>query len=133
MAVMSAHAVLAILTGLMCGIAGTHHAQALRSDVKRLQRWDSLMSRLALILGEAAYALPDALEQAASESAPPDAYLRNLANAMRTQPLCSLEMLCAAQPLEGMEAECIHRMAAQLGRGSMESRLLAISQAQAAL
>ena len=123
------HTVLAVMAGLLCALAGWRRAGALQSEAARLQRWPRVLEHLALILSEGVLALPEALEQAATDALPPDELLRALAAALRTQPLTPLPTLYAAHAQPGPERDALSRLMGRLGRGSLETRCQAVSQA----
>ena len=123
------HTVLAMMAGLLCAMAGLRRASALQSTALRLRRWACAMEHLALILGEGASTLPEAFEQAATEALPPDELLRALAADLCAQPLTPLPTLYAARAVSGPEQDALTRLMSRLGRGSLEMRCQAVTQA----
>lgn len=122
-------AVLAVMAGLLCTLAGLRHASALRGNAARLTRWVSLLRRLTLLLREGTLSIPEALCQAADGGHQPDVMLRHLAAALRENPLCTLaEAYRAMQPDEA-ESLVVLRLLERLGQGTRESRCLAAEQA----
>ena len=122
-------AALAVMAGLLCALAGLRRAGALQAAATRLRRWSDVLEHLALILAEGASTLPEAFEQAATAPLPPDELLRALAADLRSQPLASLSDLYAARAEPGPERDALARLMARLGRGSLEARCQAVSQA----
>lgn len=120
---------LAIIAGLLCGIAGMRRATLLRRNAQLLRRWDALLRHLSLLLHQGGESLPQTLEAAATVDAPPDQLLRSLAQALRNAPLVPLEehfaRLCADSPAR----DALLRMARCLGRGELVSRCQAVDQA----
>ena len=121
-------AVLAVMAGMLCALAGWRHAAALRGSAARLRRWTEVLEHLALILSEGASTLPEAFEQAATGDLPPDELLRALAADLRRQPLTPLNELYAIRALTGPEGDALKRLMDRLGRGSLEMRCQAVSQ-----
>lgn len=124
-------AVLAIVSGLLAGLAGMQRARGLRQSAARLRRWEALLAHLGLLLSEAAYTLPEALRQVARQEGAPDEWLRALADAMTAGHGAEPEALLAAQPLPGPEAEVMARLLPRLTHGSLAARVQAVAQAQA--
>ena len=121
-------AVLAVMSGLLCALAGWRHAAALRTSAARLHRWTEVLAHLALILSEGASTLPEAFEPAATGDLQPDELLRSLATNLRSQPLTPLSALYAAHALPGAEGDALNRLMNRLGHGSLEMRCHAVSQ-----
>ena len=122
-------AALAVMAGLLCAAAGLRRAGALKGSAARLCRWAQVLEHLALILSEGASTLPEAFEQAATGPFAPDELLRALAADLRRQPLTPLPALYAAHAQPGPEQDALARLMNRLGRGSLEMRCQAISQA----
>lgn len=122
-------AILAVMAGLLCTLAGFRHASALRSDAARLARWVQLARRLALLLREGTLSIPEALCQAADEPHRPDELLRGLAAALRADPLRPLDEAYASLQADEAERPVVQRMLHRLGQGTLESRCLAVEQA----
>ena len=123
------HTVLAVMAGLLCAVAGLRRAASLQSTAARLRRWVDVLEHLALILSEGASTLPEAFERAATDSAAPDDLLRGLARDLRVQPLTPLPELYARLAQPGPEYDVHLRLMRRLGRGSLETRCQAVSQA----
>jgi len=117
---------LAVMAGLICGVMGMRQAQHIRQENATLRRWEIILRQLCLILQEGALPLPEALDQAADEATPADMLLRGLSARLRAEPLSSLSQLYAPQ---GKEGPVLARLFAGLAQGSLESRLLAATQA----
>lgn len=120
---------LAVMAGLLCGVAGLRQARQLTGGAARLRRLEELLRHLSLLLKESALSLPEALEQAASSASAADDLLRSLALRMRSQPLTPLCELYEVLHVSGPEAAALSRLMARLGRGSLESRCQAVDQA----
>ena len=121
-------AVLAMMAGLLCAFAGMKYASALKADASRLNRWVQLLRHLALLVREGTMALPEILWTVADESGQPDMLLREMARHMQTSPLLTMAeayLHCSAPTLE---KDVLSRMFARLGRGTKESRSLAVEQ-----
>ena len=122
-------AVLAIMAGLLCALAGARHAAAIKADAARLSRWIPLLQHLALLLREGTMSIPSALCAAADTTHAPDKLLRDmatcLADAPRMTPAEAFLQCSTASP----ETDTLHRMFQRLGRGSKDSRILAVEQA----
>ena len=54
-------AVLAVMAGLLCALAGLRHASGLSQEASRLRRWCQLLQHLALHLRQGVLSIPDAL------------------------------------------------------------------------
>lgn len=117
---------LAVMAGLICGVMGVRKAQCIRQENATLRRWEIILRRLCLILHEGALPLPEALEQAADEESSADKLLHYLSSHLRSEPLSSLSQLYTPQ---GKEGSVLVRLFSGLEQGSLESRLLAASQA----
>lgn len=121
-------AVLAVMAGLLCALAGMKYAAGLKAEALRLSRWEQLLRHLTLLLQEGTLSLPEALCTAADGAHPPDKLLREIAALVRRAPLTTLEaaylQLCADSP----EKPLLQRMFSRLGRGSKDSRALAAEQ-----
>ena len=121
-------AMLAVMAGMLCALAGWRHAAALRASAARLHRWTEVLEHLALILSEGTSTLPEAFERAATSPLGPDELLLSLAADLRRQPLTPLPSLYAAHALPGPEHDALVRLMNRLGRGSLEMRCQAVSQ-----
>lgn len=121
-------AVLAVMAGLLCALAGVKYASTLKGDANRLSRWVQLLRHLSLLLREGTMSIPEALCAAADGPHPPDKLLRDMAAKVQSAPMTTLEeaftQLCGDRP----ERALLQRMFSRLGRGSQESRCLALEQ-----
>lgn len=126
-------AVPAVMAGLLCGLCGLRYATALRGEATRLSRWSALLASLALILSERRLSLPDAMLAAADSNAPADTLLRQVAQAMQTSPMTQPEEAFDHLAISGAERGLLQRLFCRLGRGTLDSRLLALEQARAEL
>ena len=122
-------AVLAVMAGMLCALAGWRRSEALKGSAARLRRWDEVLEHLALILAEGTSTLPEAFEQAATASLAPDNLLRGLAKDLRAEPLTPLPALYARHAQPCAEHDALTRLMNRLGRGSLEMRCQAASQA----
>lgn len=122
-------AVLAVMAGLLCTLAGAKHANRLQYDANRLKRWTALLNHLELLLSEATLSIPQALCTAADSHLQPDILLRTMASAIQSQPLLSLEEAFLQCSQEVTEIPTLVRLFSRLGRGSKENRCLAVHQA----
>lgn len=123
-------AVLAVMAGLLCALAGLRRAASMRSAAERLRRWGQVLAHLALILLERTMSLQAALAAAADGTDAPDRLLRGIAQTLQAQPLSSLTDAFLSQCGDVPEKDVLARMFARLARGSLESRVQAIEQAQ---
>lgn len=121
---------LAVAAGLLTGVAGMRHARCLRQAAGQLRRWEALLARLALLLSEAAYTLPEALRQAAQQASAPDEWLRALADELVSAHGEEPAMPVLPCPLPAPEAEVMARLLPRLTHGSLAARVQAVSQAQ---
>ncbi len=121
-------AVLAVMAGLLCALAGMKHAASLQSNAVRLKRWVQLLSHLALLLKEGTLSIPDALCAAAHASSPPDSCLREMALRLTNTPLLTLQEAFNVCCGECAEREMLQRMFSRLSHGTKESRVLAVEQ-----
>lgn len=122
-------AALAVVAGMLCAVAGLRRAAVLKASAARSKRWAEVLEHLSLILSEGASTLPEAFEQAATDALPPDQLLRALAADLRAQPLTPLPALYAARAQPGPEQDALTRLMNRLGRGSLEARCQAATQA----
>lgn len=126
-------AVLAVMAGLLCALAGAKHAAALKGNAIRLSRWGPLLKRLTLLLHEGTMSLPQALCTAADGHALPDELLRDVASTLAANPLLSLSDAFKACHFDGTEQDVLVRLFSRLGHGSKDARCLALEQACAEL
>lgn len=119
-----------ICAALLCTLAGLHLSTHLRQEEQWLARWGEILQHLHLLMASCAYSLPEAFRLCADGHHPPDVLLRQLADELERTPLSSpgalTDKLC---PLVS-EKDIISRMMHLLGRGSLESRLLAVENAR---
>lgn len=125
--------VLAVAAGLLCALLGFRRAAALRAEEVRLRRWQELLAQLSLIISEATLSLPEAMCCAADGLGQADALLSSIAEDMLRDPLASPADAFAARCPPCPEREPLLRMLHRLGRGTLESRCLALEQCGAAL
>lgn len=126
-------AMLAVSAGLLCGVYGMHYAVNVKQDAQSLLRWTQLLENLSLIIREQALALPAALRQAADSSLEPDRLLHDVASALEAEPLLSLADAFRRCSRSASDNDVLYRLFIRLGRGSAESRLLALQQTRDAL
>lgn len=122
--------VLAIMAGLLCMLAGMKYAASLRAEAVRLSRWVQLLSHLALLLQEGTLSIPEAFLSAADRPSPPDQILRGTASLLAASPLLTPADAFRQSCSDCREKEPLLRLFARLGRGSKESRILALEQAR---
>ncbi len=121
-------AVLALMAGLLCALAGAKYAANLKGEATRLSRWVELLRHLALLLEEGTLPLPQALCTAADSSRPPDALLREISAIMQEEPLVTLEQAFLRCCSDWHEKPLLQRMFSRLGHGSKNNRQLAVEQ-----
>lgn len=122
-------AVIAVMAGLLCALAGVKHGASLNADAHRLARWCQLLRHLTLLLQEGALSIPEALCAATDGPHPPDKLLRQLAMTLRSSPMMTLAEAYHACASDCPERELLARMFTRIGQGSKESRVLALEQA----
>lgn len=122
-------AVIAVMAGLLCALAGVKHGASLKADALRLERWEQLLRHLTLLIQEGTMSIPEALCAAADGPHLPDKLLRNIAMKLHSVPLITLADAFHACSGECPEGEVLIRMFTRLGQGSKESRMLALEQA----
>lgn len=120
---------LAIMAGMLCALAGARHAASLKTDADRLSRWVPLLRHLALLLKEGTFSIPEALCAAADDMHAPDKLLRELAARLSSSPLLTPGEAFAQCASDCQEKAVLSRMFQRLGRGSKDSRILAVEQA----
>lgn len=120
-------AVIAVMAGLLCALAGVKHGASLKADANRLARWCQLLRHLTLLLQEGALSIPEAFCAAADGPHSPDKLLRQLAMTLRSSPMMTLAE--AYHACDCPEQELLTRMFTRLGQGSKESRVLALEEA----
>lgn len=119
----------ALMSCLAAGFLGTRWSSRMKADTARLADWLSLLDRLHLAMAEGTRSLPDALDAAAAHDVQPDLLLHTLAAGLRNDPTAELSVLYHAhQQNNTAEHSAIGQLMTELGRGSLESRLLAIDQ-----
>jgi stage III sporulation protein AB len=121
--------VLAIMAGLLCALAGARHAASLKTDASRLNRWAKLLRHLALLVKEGTFSIPEALCAAADDSHTPDKLLREMAARLTASPLLTPGEDFTQCADDCQEKTVLARMFGRLGRGSKDSRVLAVEQA----
>lgn len=124
---------LAMCAGLLCALYGLRASAHVKEEARRLARWAVLLPRLSLLIAEETLPLPEAMRLAADEPLPPDRLLHMVADAVCADPLSSLAEAFAQHCPPCAERETLLRMHERLGRGSAESRRLAVEQAADAL
>ena len=117
------------MAGLLCALAGARYASGIKKDAARLSRWVQLLHHLVLLLREGAMSIPEALCAAADESHIPDKLLREMAARLTALPMLTPAEAFSKHAPEGQEKAVLARMFHRLGRGSKESRILAVNQA----
>lgn len=122
-------AVLSIMAGLLCALAGFRHAAVLKGDAQRLRRWVQLLGHLSLLLQEGTLTIPEALSTAGDTSQPPDLLLQTLACELQKHPRTPLDEAFAKHCPSWAEQPTLTRMFTRLGRGTQASRCLAVEQA----
>ncbi len=123
-------AVLAVMAGLLCALAGMKHAASLKGDAARLGRWVQALMRLKLLLAEGTMSIPEALCAAADGQGSPDETLRSVAERTVVSPMTTLaESYMQCVNGDCPERELLQRMFARLGHGTKESRCLSVEQA----
>lgn len=123
-------AVLAVMAGLLCALLGFRQAAALTGEARRLRRWGMLLRRLAVLLREDGPPLPEALRLCADGNTPADTLLRDLAQAMRDNPLETPHSLYLRLSAPCVERDALSRMTSALGHGTLEARVLAVEAAE---
>lgn len=121
-------AVVAVMAGLLCTMAGMKHAASLKADARRLRRWGHILHHLALLLREGTLSIPSALCTAADGAHSPDKLLRDIAAKVQSTPLLTLTEAFRQCGGSCIESELLTRMFTRLGQGSKESRVLAVEQ-----
>ena len=121
--------VLAIAAGLLCGLYGLRMASQLHAEAERLKRWAELLPHLALLIKEESMSLPQALTATADGNAEPDRLLSDIASAVSAAPLLTLADAFESHVASCREQETLRRVFTRLGKGSAESRAMAVSQA----
>ena len=122
-------AVLAVMAGLLCALAGIRRAAALKGDALRLHRWVQLLRHLTLLLRQGTMSIPEALCAAADGMQAPDRLLRNMATALQASPLLSLAEAYRQCSEPCTEQYVLLRLFGRMGHGSQDSRCLALEQA----
>lgn len=121
--------VFAIAAGLFCALLGLRFSASIQDEARQLRQWTDILSRLSILIGEAAASLPDALRLSADDTHPPDMLLHAMADMMQAHPLTTpadaFIRLCPS--CSGHDT--LLRMFNRLGRGSPENRQQAVQQA----
>lgn len=118
---------LAVMAGMLLGVAGMRRARQLRVHAANHVRWVNLLSHLSLLLQQAAYTLPEALRLAADQPLQPDAWLCALADGITQKRISALP---ASPVLPGQDADILNRYVPRLLHGALESRVQATEQAR---
>lgn len=121
-------ATLAVMAGLLCALAGVRHAASLQGDALRLRRWEQVLRHLELLLREGTLSIPEALCAAADGSLVPDKLLHDMAARLSASPLTSLREAYQACSSLCPEQAVLSRLFDRVGRGTKESRCLAVRQ-----
>ena len=122
-------AVIAVMAGMLCALAGIKHGTSLKADAHRLTRWCQLTRHLALLISEGTMPIPQALCTAADGSHLPDKLLHQIAITLQSSPLMTLADAFRACCGDYPERALLMRMFTRLGQGSKENRILALEQA----
>lgn len=122
-------AVLAVMAGLLCGMAGLRYASSLSREALRLRRWEQLLQHLSLLLHQGQLSIPDALLTCADGQTEADRLLRDMVQRLRDAPLTSLAQAFKLCSPGGAEQALLARMFAHLGHGMLENRCRAVEQA----
>ena len=122
-------AVMAVMAGLLCALAGVKHAASLNGDAARLTRWEQVLRRLSLLLREGTMSIPEALCAAADSPHPPARLLRDVAAQVAALPMTTLADAFAQVADDCPEKDTLIRLFTHLGHGSKECRVLAVEQA----
>ena len=121
-------AVIAVMAGMLCTLAGIKHGASLKADARRLERWCHLLQHLTLLLQEGTLSIPGVLCAAAEGPHPPDKLLQSIAMKLHSSPRMTLAEAFDACASECPEQELLARMFNRMGQGSRESRVLALEQ-----
>ena len=124
---------LALMAGLLCGMAGCKYAAALQADAIRLKCWDAVLKRLLLLLREGIHSIPEALRTAAGDHSSPDELLRRMSAWMIGHPAATCAEAFDVQACRWQEKDILSTLFSGIGHGSKESRCLAVEQAMTAL
>lgn len=122
-------ALLAVMAGLLCTVAGARHAATLKQDAARLSRWVPVLKHLALLLAEGTLSIPAALCAAGDGTLPPDKLLREMAAKLSAFPMLTPMEAFQQCAYAWQEDSMLARMFLRLGHGSKENRMLAVAQA----
>ena len=122
-------AIVAIMAGLLCTLAGVKHASSIKADAGRLVRWTQVLEHLTLLLKEGIMSIPEALCAAADRQDLPDRLLQEMVGKMSAAPLMTPADAYDQCSFECPETDALSRMFGRLGHGTKESRCLAVTQA----
>ena len=122
-------AVLAVMAGLLCALAGLRPASGLSQEASRLRRWCQLLQHLALHLRQGVLSIPDALLACADGSTAADRLLREMVERIQREPLLPLVQAFSQCCPTWTEQPLLSRMFSHLGHGMQENRCLAVEQA----
>lgn len=120
---------LALMAGLLSGVAGMRRAGEIRRQAAGLRRWQTIMEHMQLLLSQGALPLPEVFRLAATENTPQDRLLQALARAMTDEPLLPLAAHYASMGCMGPEEDILRRMMEGMSAGTAEQRALNVSQA----
>ena len=121
-------AVIAVMAGFLCAVAGVKHAASLKADARRLARWVHILHHLTLILQEGTLSIPSALCATADGSHPPDKLLLDISGKVQSTPMLTLAEAFQQCSSNCVESEMLTRMFTRLGHGSKQSRVQAVEQ-----
>lgn len=93
-----------------------------------MNRWIKLLQHLTLLLKEGTLSVPQALHAAADMNLPPDKLLRDIATRLTDSPMLSLGQAYQQTNTDTLEHASLARMFERIGRGSKETRVLALEQ-----
>lgn len=122
-------AVLAVMAGLLCSLAGLRYASSLSREALRLHRWEQILQHLSLLLRQGQLSIPEALLACADEHTDADRLLREMVQRLREAPLTSLAHAFHHCSSGGAEQALLARMFTHLGHGMLENRCRAVEQA----
>ena len=122
-------AMLAIMAGILCTVAGLRHASTLTKEAQRLRRWETILQHLLLLLRQGQLSIPEALLTCADEHTDADRLLRELVHQIQETPLTTLLNAFIHSNPEPTEQPLLARMFTRLGHGMQENRCQAVMQA----
>ena len=122
-------AVLAVMAGLLCGLAGMKHASSLSQEAARLHRWVQVLQHLSLHLRQGMLSIPDALLACADGQTAADRLLREMVQRIQREPLLPLVEAFSRCSANETEQPLLKRMFTHLGHGLQENRRMAVEHA----